>query len=169
MDLLAFEGDGIGPEITATTVAVIKSVRQRYGQPLRLTRTEISLSALKRLGSTLPAEVIAAAKTAAGLVLGPVPHNAFPPVTVSGLSPSGVLRHEQGPCANIRPARSRRALPRPVAARHLLRDLTRFDVIPATNMFGHIPSHLETRTPDPDGAHDPAAFGARLATMIKES
>lgn len=116
MELLVLEGDGIGPEITAATVAVIEAAGQRYGLPLRLTHAEIGFAALARQGSTIPADVIAAAKAAAGVILGPVSHNAYPPVAEGGLNPSGVLRRELELYANIRPARSRAGTPRPVAA-----------------------------------------------------
>ena len=116
MELLVLEGDGIGPEITAATVAVIEAAGQRYGLPLRLTHAEIGFAALARQGSTIPADVIAAAKAAAGVILGPVSHNAYPPVAEGGLNPSGVLRRELELYANIRPARSRAGTPRPVDA-----------------------------------------------------
>lgn len=116
MDLLVLEGDGIGPEITAATVAVIKAAATRFSLPLRLTYAEIGLVALERQGTTIPPEVIAAAKAAAGIILGPVSHNVYPPVAEGGLNPSGVLRRELELYANIRPARSRAGTPRPVAA-----------------------------------------------------
>ncbi|WP_435259362.1 isocitrate/isopropylmalate dehydrogenase family protein [Thioclava sp. FR2] len=117
MDVLVLEGDGIGPEITAATVAVITAAAARFDVPLRLSHAEIGFAALARHGTTLPPEVIAAAKAAAGVILGPVSHNAYPPVAGGGLNPSGVLRRELGLYANIRPARSRPGTPRPVAAK----------------------------------------------------
>ena len=116
MDLLVLEGDGIGPEITDATVAVVKAAASRFGLPLRLTHAEIGFAALARQGTTIPAEVIAAAKAADGVILGPVSHNTYPPVAEGGLNPSGVLRRELELYANIRPARSRVGTPRPVAA-----------------------------------------------------
>jgi isocitrate/isopropylmalate dehydrogenase len=57
--------------------------------------------------------VIAAARIG-GVVLGPVSHNAYPPVAQGGLNPSGVLRRALELYANIRPARSRPGAPRPI-------------------------------------------------------
>lgn len=116
MDLLVLEGDGIGPEITAATLAVVQAAADRFGLPLRLSRAEIGFAALERHGTTIPPAVIAAAKGAQGVILGPVSHNAYPPVAEGGLNPSGVLRRELELYANIRPARSRPGTPRPVAA-----------------------------------------------------
>lgn len=116
MDLLVLEGDGIGPEITAATVTVIRAAAERFSLHLRLSHAKIGFAALERHGTTIPTDVIMAAKAAEGVILGPVSHNAYPPVTEGGLNPSGVLRRELELYANIRPARSRAGTPRPVAA-----------------------------------------------------
>lgn len=116
MEILVLDGDGIGPEITAATRAVVEAAAQRFSLPLSLTRAEIGFAALARQGTTIPPEVIAAAKAADGVILGPVSHNAYPPVAEGGLNPSGVLRRELELYANIRPARSRAGTPRPVTA-----------------------------------------------------
>ena len=115
MDLLVLEGDGIGPEITAATVAVLRATAERFALPIRLTWAEIGFAALARHGTTIPAAVIAAARAADGVILGPVSHNAYPPLAEGGLNPSGVLRRELELYANLRPARSRDGTPRPVA------------------------------------------------------
>lgn len=116
MDILVLNGDGIGPEITAATLTVLQAAALRFGLPLRLHHAEIGFAALALHGSTIPPAVIAAAKAATGVILGPVSHNAYPPVAEGGLNPSGVLRRELELYANIRPARSRAGTPRPVAA-----------------------------------------------------
>ena len=116
MHLLVLEGDGIGPEITAATLAVVQAAAARFSLPLRLSHAEIGFAALARHGTTIPPDVIAAAKAADGVILGPVSHNAYPPVAEGGLNPSGVLRRELALYANIRPARSRAGTPRPVTA-----------------------------------------------------
>jgi isocitrate/isopropylmalate dehydrogenase len=116
MQLLVLEGDGIGPEITRATVAVLQATARRYGLSLELSFAKIGFAALEECGKTISNEVIAQAKAAAGVILGPVSHNAYPPVAEGGLNPSGVLRRELDLYANIRPARSREGTPRPVAA-----------------------------------------------------
>lgn len=116
MKLLVLNGDGIGPEITAATITVIRAAAKRYGLHIDLAEAEIGFAALERHGTTIPEAVIAAAKAADGVILGPVSHNAYPPVAEGGLNPSGVLRRELGLFANIRPARSRTGAPRPITA-----------------------------------------------------
>ena len=56
-------------------------------------------------------DVVAQAKAADGVILGPVSHNEYPPVAQGGLNPSGELRRRLDLFANIRPARSRAGLP----------------------------------------------------------
>ncbi|MCQ0970349.1 isocitrate/isopropylmalate dehydrogenase family protein [Paracoccus sp. TK19116] len=116
MKLLVLPGDGIGPEIAAATETVVEAAANRFGIDLTLTRGEIGFVSLDQHGTTITDDVIAAAKDADGVILGPVSHNAYPPVAEGGRNPSGVLRRELELYANIRPARSRPAVPRPVTA-----------------------------------------------------
>ena len=116
MRLLILPGDGIGPEISDAAEQVLRAAAGRQGLSLGIERAEIGFAALAREGTTIPEAVIAAAKAADGVVLGPVSHNAYPPVAEGGRNPSGVLRRELGLYANIRPARSHPAVPRPCAA-----------------------------------------------------
>jgi 3-isopropylmalate dehydrogenase len=76
----------------------------------------IGFAALEASGTTIPEAVIAAAREADGVILGPVSHNAYPPVAEGGLNPSGVLRKALHLHANIRPARSHPAVPTPTGA-----------------------------------------------------
>jgi 3-isopropylmalate dehydrogenase len=105
------EGDGIGPEITAATLAVLRAVDRAFGLRLSFTPVTIGLAALRAQGTTLPDAALEAAKAADGVILGPVSHNDYPPVAQGGLNPSGELRKRLDLFANIRPARSRGGFP----------------------------------------------------------
>lgn len=115
MHILCLPGDGIGPEILAATEAVLAAASETFALGLDLDRREIGLTALKAEATTIPEAVIAAAKAADGVVLGPVSHNIYPPVSEGGRNPSGVLRRELDLYANIRPARSRKGVHHPIA------------------------------------------------------
>jgi 3-isopropylmalate dehydrogenase len=104
-------GDGIGPEIVASTEAVLRAVDSLFGLGLEFQHAEIGFSALRKSGNTFPEEVAAAAAAAAGIVLGPVSHNEYPPTAHGGRNPSGELRRRLDLYANIRPARVRPGLP----------------------------------------------------------
>jgi isocitrate/isopropylmalate dehydrogenase len=109
--LIVMPGDGIGPEITAATLQVLRALEWRLALGLAFEEVPIGLAALKLRGSTLPDASFAAAQKADGVILGPVSHNEYPPVGQGGLNPSGEMRRRLDLFANIRPARSRPGLP----------------------------------------------------------
>src|SRR5919198_5211998 len=109
--LVVMPGDGIGPEITAATLAVLTAAERVYGVTFAFQEVPIGHVALKAQGTTLPDSSFAPAKTADGVILGPVSHNEYPPAAEGGLNPSGEMRRRLDLFANIRPARSRPGLP----------------------------------------------------------
>src|SRR5262245_14957601 len=109
--LLVLEGDGIGPEISAAPLAVLREVDRLFALGLAFSSATIGFAALREQGSTLPPAAAEAARAADGVILGPVSHNDYPPVAKGGLNPSGELRKRLDLYANIRPARSRGGFP----------------------------------------------------------
>ena len=107
MKLLILPGDGIGPEIVAATLTVLRRVDTRFGLGLSYETREIGLATLQREGTTLPASVMDAVRASDGVILGPVSHLDYPPAEQGGVNPSGILRTAFELYANIRPARSR--------------------------------------------------------------
>jgi 3-isopropylmalate dehydrogenase len=105
------EGDGIGPEISAATVAVLRAADGRFGLGLEFASAAVGFTALRQHGTTFPPVAFAAAQAADGVILGPVSHNDYPPVAEGGLNPSGELRKRLDLFANIRPARTRGGFP----------------------------------------------------------
>ena len=79
LHILVLEGDGIGPEIMAATLAVLRAADKAFGLDLKLAHADIGWAAHRALGTTLPDEVIEQAKAADGVLLGPVAHNEYPP------------------------------------------------------------------------------------------
>jgi isocitrate/isopropylmalate dehydrogenase len=109
--LLVLPGDGIGPEIVAATVEVLQAADRQFKLGLDYETADIGVTSLQKTGITISDAVVERAKEAAGVVLGPVSHNDYPPVAQGGLNPSGELRRRLDLYANIRPARSRPGLP----------------------------------------------------------
>jgi isocitrate/isopropylmalate dehydrogenase len=109
--LVVMPGDGIGPEITAATVAVLREADRLLSLGLSFEEVPIGFVALKAHGTTLPDSSFEAGKRADGVILGPVSHNDYPPVAQGGLNPSGEMRKRLDLYANIRPAKSRPGLP----------------------------------------------------------
>src|SRR5215468_2112575 len=98
---LVLPGDGIGPEIVGTTVDVLREADRIFGLDLTYETAAIGFDSLKTAGTTITDEVVAQAKRAAGVILGPVSHNEYPPVAQGGLNPSGELRKRLDLFANI--------------------------------------------------------------------
>ncbi len=88
MKLVVLPGDGIGPEICAVTVSILK----KLDLGLTFEEHEVGLASLKREGSTFPARVLDACRAADGIVIGPVSHLDYPPRAQGGANPSGDLR-----------------------------------------------------------------------------
>lgn len=109
--LLVLDGDGIGPEISAATVEVLRAADRRIPMGLGFEKALIGFAALKERGTTFPSEVLEAARQADGVILGPVSHNDYPAASEGGLNPSGQLRKNLDLYANIRPAVSRAGFP----------------------------------------------------------
>ena len=107
MKILVLPGDGIGPEITEATLAVLDRANAKFRLGLEWQMMDIGLKTLKTQGSTLPEPVMEAARKAPGIILGPVDHLQYPPREQGGINPSGELRVKLDLFANIRPAKSR--------------------------------------------------------------
>ena len=110
MKILVLPGDGIGPEITSATLAVLAAVDEKLSIGLEFETMEIGFASLKTQGSTCPDAVLERIPQVDGVILGPVSHAEYPPRAVGGINPSGELRVRFSLGANIRPCRSREGL-----------------------------------------------------------
>ena len=102
--ILVLPGDGIGPEITAATLAVLRAA---VGDGIAFDQQDIGEASLAASGSTLPQAVLDAIPAADGVILGPVSHYTYP---AGQPNPSAALRTGFQLYANIRPCRSREGL-----------------------------------------------------------
>jgi len=107
LKILVLPGDGIGPEITQATLAVLTHASDKFKLGLTFEQRDIGLKTLKEQGSTLPADVMQACRETPAIILGPVSHLDYPPREQGGINPSGELRTKLDLFANIRPAKSR--------------------------------------------------------------
>ena len=111
MRIVVLPGDGIGPEITAATCAVLEHLSRRFSLNLSLEYHEIGLASLEREGTTFPRAAREACQSAEAIILGPISHAIYPPAAEGGINVSGELRIALDLYANIRPSRSREGLP----------------------------------------------------------
>src|SRR3954464_12755859 len=111
LHLCVMPGDGIGPEITAATIEVLRAAGKIWRIEFAFDEVEVGLKPLRERGTTFPEGAFEAAKTADGVILGPVSHNDYPPADKGGINPSGALRKRLDLFANIRPAKTRTQFP----------------------------------------------------------
>jgi len=109
---LVLPGDGIGPEITDATLAVLRAADARFGLGLQFETQEIGLKTLASQGTTLPTSVMEAAKASDGVILGPISHLDYPTKDKGGINVSAAFRVGLDLFANVRPARTRPGLGR---------------------------------------------------------
>ncbi len=107
MKILILPGDGIGPEITASTVIALSALNKFYKLNLEFEERSIGMIALESEGSTLPDKIMRQIKSADGVILGPCDTYAYPPKEEGGINPSAAIRLELDLFANIRPSRTR--------------------------------------------------------------
>ena len=107
MKILVLPGDGIGPEISEATLAVLHEIDRTLGLGLEFEIHDIGLASLRHRGSTLPEEVVARVPEVNGVILGPVSHYDYPSRAEGGINPSAELRTRFRLYSNIRPCRSR--------------------------------------------------------------
>ena len=111
MNLLVLAGDGIGPEITAATLSVLRSASERFSLGLRIEERAIGHAGLRKLGSTIHADIVEEARRADGVVLGPTATFEFKDPARGEINPSMTLRKNLDLFANIRPARTYAGFP----------------------------------------------------------
>lgn len=105
MKLLLLPGDGIGPEISEATVAVLRAAAGSLA--FDIDTRDIGLKSLAEQGTTLPGDVLDAVSAAEATILGPVSHYDYPQ---GQPNPSAVLRTRFELYANIRPCLARPGL-----------------------------------------------------------
>ncbi len=101
-------GDGIGPEITAEAVRVLKAAAARFGHEFTFTEKLVGGAAYDAFGDCLPEDTLAACKSADAVLLGAVggpKWDALPAEKRPERSALLTLRRELGLFANLRPAK----------------------------------------------------------------
>jgi 3-isopropylmalate dehydrogenase len=163
MRLIVLPGDGIGPEITAATVAVLNAADARFDLGIELETHAIGLETLASQGTTLPDSVMTAAKASDGVILGPISHLHYPSRDKGGINVSAAFRVGLDLFANVRPARTRPGLGRGHAPLDLviMREATE-GFYPDRNMYAGTGEFM----PTPDIAMSVRKITAHASTRI---
>jgi 3-isopropylmalate dehydrogenase len=101
-------GDGIGPEVTAEAVRVLRAVASKYGHDFEFAEALIGGAAIDASGSALPPRTIDACRESAATLLGAVggPKWSDPGARVRPEQGLLELRRTLGVFANLRPVRT---------------------------------------------------------------
>ncbi|TWI06124.1 3-isopropylmalate dehydrogenase [Luteimonas cucumeris] len=104
-EIVVLPGDGIGPEVTAAAVAVLRAVGQRYRHHFNLHEHAIGGAAIDACGDPLPEKTLAACHYADAVLLGAVggPKWSDPGAKVRPEQGLLALRKAMGLYANLRP------------------------------------------------------------------
>ena len=104
--IVVLAGDGIGPEITAAAVEVLKKVGEVFGHEFELDYKLLGGCAIDKFGVPLPDETVAACKASDGVLLGAVGGPKWDALPADVRPEKGLLgiRKALGLFANLRPA-----------------------------------------------------------------
>jgi len=105
--IVTLPGDGIGPEVVAEGVKVLRSVAERYGHRFTFEEALIGGGAIEATGAPLPDDALSACQQADAVLLGAVggPRWSDPSAAVRPEQGLLRLRREMGLYANLRPVR----------------------------------------------------------------
>ncbi len=107
MRILVLPCDGIGPEITAASMAALQAADKKFGLNLSFDYDDVGFVSLEKYGTTLRDEVLEKAKTYDGIILGTQSHADYPVPEKGGRNVSAGFRIGLDLYANVRPARTR--------------------------------------------------------------
>ena len=108
VQIAVLPGDGIGPEIVAEAVKVLRAVERRFGHRFEMKKYPVGGAAYDLCGDCLPDETLAACKSADAILLGAVGGPKWDRLPVSQRPERRALltlRSELGLFANLRPAK----------------------------------------------------------------
>ena len=114
MRLVIIPGDGIGPEITAVTLDVLRAADARFGLGLDTVMERAGLESLARDGTSLRPELAEAVRAADGFVMGPMDSIGLGDPSRGEINPSAFFRRGLDLYGNIRPARTWPGVPNPL-------------------------------------------------------
>jgi 3-isopropylmalate dehydrogenase len=107
MRLIVLPGDGIGPEITEATQAVLEAASERFQLGIEMVPDVMGHASIARYGVAARPELLDMVRAADGLLMGPSATFEYP----EQVGPSRFFRKELDLFANIRPARTYPGLP----------------------------------------------------------
>ena len=167
-DIAVLPGDGIGPEVTAAAVEVLRAVGARHGHDFRFAEHDIGGIAIDRHGMPLPQQTLDACQAADAVLLGAVggPKWSDPNATVRPEQGLLAIRKALGLYANLRPVRPHAATigASPIKP-HLLAGV---DLVVVRELTGGI--YFGDKTRDAAGASDRCYYSvAEIERVVRRA
>jgi len=106
MRIVVLRGDGIGPEISAATLNVLRVASERFELNVQLEEHEVGHASLQQFGATVRPGLLEIVRLADGLILGPTATADFKDEHSGEVNPSKFFRKNLDLFANLRPART---------------------------------------------------------------
>lgn len=107
MKLLVLPGDGIGPEIVAAALDVLRAADAKFKLGFEYDHDDVGFVSLDKHGTTLRDETLQRARGYDGIILGTQSHADYPRPEKGGHNISAAFRVKLDLYANVRPARTR--------------------------------------------------------------
>jgi len=104
--IVVLPGDGIGPEITAATLTVLRAASEQYALNINLEEHPVGHASLEKFGATVRPGLLEIVRSADGLILGPTATADFRDENKGEVNPSKFFRKSLDLFANLRPART---------------------------------------------------------------
>jgi 3-isopropylmalate dehydrogenase len=106
LQITTLPGDGIGPEVTAEAVRVLRATVERFGHQLEVAEKKVGGAAVLATNDPLPVDTVEACLASSAVLLGAVGGPAFDKYPPKLRPEAGLLRlrKELGVFANLRPA-----------------------------------------------------------------
>ena len=106
MRIVVLRGDGIGPEIAAATLNVLRAASERFQLNVQLEEHAVGHESLQQFGATVRPGLLEIVRSADGLILGPTATADFRDENIGEINPSKYFRKNLDLFANLRPART---------------------------------------------------------------
>ncbi len=167
-NIVVLPGDGIGPEVAAAAVSVLKEVARRHGHEFRFAEHDIGGIAIDRHGNPLPDATLEACRNADAVLLGAVggPKWSDPNAKVRPEQGLLAMRKGLGLYANLRPVKPHpAALDASPIKPHLL---TGVDIVVVRELTGGI--YFGEKTRSADGASDLCSYSvAEIERVLRHA
>ena len=106
MRIVVLPGDGIGPEIAAATLNVLRAASERFQLNVQLEQHAVGHESLEQFGATVRPGLLETVRSADGLILGPTATFDFKDEQSGEINPSKYFRKNLDLFANVRPAKT---------------------------------------------------------------